>query len=221
MPQILNNAIRFLRNPSENKKGNSLLQDFILFIAVFSLNLIGVTVKIFFTEEVIVDDSDFKLLTSSKLFSLILLVPLIEEFTFRGFLNFKNRYIYILSVLALLFFCFSFIKQEEIQLVICSIFLSLSILVYFYKELYIKMLKFISKHIFILAIVSSVAFGIIHISNYSEFGLVDIFTILQKIIGGLFLAYIAYKYNIWLSYFFHIINNIIPFTIIYITSIAS
>lgn len=214
MIKILKNFIFFFKTPS--KKGNSFSQDFLLFIFIFSLNLITIAIKHWVTKEPLIDDSDFKFLTPSKLFSYILLIPLIEEFTFRGFLNFKRRYIYVLTILSLTFFSFSFIKQTEIQTIFFLVYLPLSVLFFFHKKLYHLLLGFISKNLSILIILSSVLFGVIHLDNYNEFEMINLLPIIQKIIGGLFLAYIAYKYNIWISYIFHILNNMIPFMIIYV-----
>ena len=76
------------------------------------------------------------------------------------------------------------------------------------------MLSFIEVNLIIIILISSIIFGSAHLGNYDDFSWVNLIPISEKIIAGVFLCYIAKKYNIWRSYFFHIINNSLPFLII-------
>ncbi len=212
MIQAFRNFIHFFRN--QERLNNNLWQDIGVFCFIFSLNILAIYLKHFVTGEPIIDETSSDLIKADALFSFILFVPFIEEFTFRAFLNFRYKYIYILSLLSSLFFAFSFIKNTEIQLAIYFITILLSLLL-FSNSLYKKFLNWISNNKIWLIIISSIAFGIIHFLNYEHFEPINTVFIIQKIIGGLFLAYIVYKYNIWYSWLFHIINNAIPGIIIY------
>jgi membrane protease YdiL (CAAX protease family) len=86
--------------------------------------------------------------------------------------------------------------------------------VFFNKKLYEIMLKLIDVNAIIITLISSIFFGSIHLFNYNNFSWINLLPTSEKIIAGVFLCYIAKKYNIWLSYFFHIINNSLPFLII-------
>ena len=190
------------------------MKDFSLFILLTILNFFAGYAKSLITNESFIDQSDLDKFNLSKIFPYLFLIPLIEELVFRGFLQYKSRLVLILSFISIIFFLASFFKQETTILYIFIVVIIWALLVFFNKKLYGKMLHFIEVNSKIIILISSIIFGSIHLFNYDNFSLVNLIPISEKIIAGVFLCYIAKKYNIWRSYFFHIINNSLPFLII-------
>lgn len=208
-----NDFLCFLKNPNQKFHG-IFRQDFTLFIVLTILNFFAGYIKSLITHESFIDQSDLDKFNLSKIFPYLFLIPLIEELIFRGFLQYKSRLVLILSFISIIFFLTSYFKQKTTVLYIFIVVIICGLLVLFNKKLYEKMLLFIEINSIIIILISSIIFGFIHLFNYDNFSWVNLIPISEKIIAGVFLCYIAKKYNIWRSYFFHIINNSLPFLII-------
>ena len=206
----------FLRSPNNNFKG-SFIKDFYIFVGLFLLSILIFFIKNLAANEAPVEEKDYQMLTFSKFYSYVLLIPLIEELCFRGFIKFRKKYILILSFIAYIFFAFNIVKNEDIKLYIILVILITGCIIIFSKNIYNILLKFISNNYKFLIYFSSFCFAIAHFTNYSDFELLNFLPILSKFLGGLFLAYLVSKYNIWYGIFFHSLNNAIPFLIIFIS----
>lgn len=206
----------FLRSPNNNFKG-SFIKDFYIFVGLFLLSILIFFIKNLAANEAPVEEKDYQMLTFSKFYSYVLLIPLIEELCFRGFIKFRKKYILILSLISYIIVTFSLIKNENIKLYVILMILILGCIILFSKYIYNKLLKITSLNYKFLIYFSSFCFAIAHFANYSDFELLNFLPILSKFLGGLFLAYIVSKYNIWCGFLFHSLNNAIPFLIIFIS----
>ncbi|MDY3318296.1 CPBP family glutamic-type intramembrane protease [Riemerella anatipestifer] len=207
--------VLFLQNPRQEFY-NKFSSDIIVFLIITAFKFLLLISKTIFTDGPFFDPEDLESLSANVFISHIFIVPLIEEFAFRGLLRFKSKLVFFLSLLTLMFiFSFSsFLKNENlknISLVIIAIVGFISII---NKSVYKKINLLITKNIRILIIVSSIGFGLMHLTNYEAFDWINLFGIFGKIIGGIFLCYITIKYSIWHSFLFHALNNIIPFLLI-------
>lgn len=209
---------RFLKTPTKHFKGD-FLKDFYVFLAIFSLHIVVLSIKHIVTNQPLVEDKDLEDLVLSQVFMIVLFLPFIEELFFRGFIKFKQKYILVLSFLSYIILSYSFIKNENIKMFVIPLILVIGCLLMVNKRAYEGSLKLITKNFRFLIYFSSFFFSIIHFSNYSNFEFVNILVILQKFFGGLFLAFVVTKYNIWYGLFFHALNNIIPFLVIYAYSL--
>ena len=205
--------LNFFKNPNQKFMG-PFKRDFLIFLILTLLNFFCVFVKSLFTHDPFIDEGDLAKFNSAKLFSFVLLIPLIEELVFRGFLQYKSRLIFMLSAIAVLFFTSSFIKLETASTAILVMVSILSLIVLFNKRAYHAMLRFIARNTIAITLISAILFGFVHLFNYDTFIWLNLIPIAEKIISGLFLCYIAKKYSIWHSYFFHALNNLIPFLLI-------
>ncbi|CAM4019865.1 CPBP family glutamic-type intramembrane protease [Flavobacterium weaverense] len=210
-----NDFLYFLKNPHQKFTG-FFRKDFTLFLLLTILSFFAGYLKSLITQESFIDESDLNEFNSSKIFPIIFLIPLIEELVFRGFLQYKSRLIFIMSFVSMIFFLTSFIKQDSKITHVLIVLTVLGLSVFFNKKLYQEMLNFIDANTIIIILISSIFFGCIHLLNYDNFLWVNLLPISEKIIAGVFLCYIAKKYNIWHSYFFHLINNSIPLLIIWV-----
>lgn len=207
--------VKFLKHPKHIFKGSFKI-DFYIFALLFILKIFILIIKQAVTREPFIDDETLTYLNFSKLFSISLLIPLIEEFFFRGFINFKKRYIVIISFISFIIISYSFIKFENLSTFFNLFLFSVVIIIILKSSIHRSLLNFIDNYLKYLIYISSFFFAIIHFSNYESFELANVIVIMQKIAFGLFLAYITYKYNIWYALLFHSLNNLIPFLIIYL-----
>jgi membrane protease YdiL (CAAX protease family) len=210
---IKNDFLNFLKNPKENFT-DKFKKDFTIFIFLIILSFFVSFLKSLITNEGFIDEGDLNKYNFLKIFPFIFLIPLIEELAFRGFLKFKNRTMFFFSIISILIFITTFIKNEIFQFASISIIIILTVVLYFHKKKYVKLLNYITKNLKILIWISSIIFGLIHLTNFHNFEYINLLGITQKIIAGLFFCYITRKYNIFYSYFFHALNNSIPFLII-------
>jgi membrane protease YdiL (CAAX protease family) len=81
------------------------------------------------------------------------------------------------------------------------------------NQLYEKFLLYVNDNLKYLIWISSIIFGLMHLSNFHNFAYINLLGI-TEIIAGLFFCYITRKYNIFYSYFFYALNNSLPFFII-------
>lgn len=200
---------------SNNKK---YIQDFvILFLVVFSIGITISILKHYFYDIDMFDDEEFEMLNWKTFFSYVLIIPLFEEVIFRAPLLIPKANIYSISICILILIA-SFIYIENTYLV-----LSISIVVLTLQTLYLTAKRFmdtinkaIRNRYLILVIVSSISFGLLHMSNYEEINFQTLISVIGRIIAGFYFAYIVTKYDFKSSYFLHGINNIIPFAILFV-----
>jgi membrane protease YdiL (CAAX protease family) len=79
--------LTFITNPYKNSIRN-FKKDFTHFL--YNIKLLTF-IKSLYTDEPFIEDSDLKLYNLKKIFPYLILIPLIEEFSYRGFLRFKNK----------------------------------------------------------------------------------------------------------------------------------
>ena len=186
-----------------------------IFLILLLLSFGSTILKSVITKEPIVDESDLEYLQFGKIISLVIIVPFLEEFFFRGFLNFeKDKISFVLFVIVTLFFV-SMIANKKISVIVSLIIVLLSVILLFSSYCYKGMTNFISDYLIILVVISSVCFGFIHFTNYEDFKLSNLLIILPKILFGFFAAYIITRHNIWVALMYHCINNLVPTLIIY------
>lgn len=138
-----------------------------------------------------------------------LLSPIIEEFSFRFGLFSKRKY----QIISILIFAVPFFYQAEIQFFKSSFYYFYSILLLHALSLY-----FIPKQkYFLLIIVNSVLFGLIHMLNFASLSkeniIIALVNIVPQILAGYFLANLKYKKGFTYSVFLHITLNSIVFFI--------
>ncbi|MGY5677741.1 hypothetical protein [Riemerella anatipestifer] len=106
--------VLFLQNPRQ-KFYNKFSSDIIIFIILTAFKFLLLIPKTIFTDGPFFDPEDLESLSANVFISHIFIVPLIEEFAFRGFLRFKSKFMFFLSLLTLMFiFSFSsFLKNEN------------------------------------------------------------------------------------------------------------
>jgi len=208
-----NDFLKFINNPYK-KSNRNFRKDFIIFIFLTILNFLVLFIKSFFTNEPFIEESDLKLYNIEKIFPYLILIPLIEEFGCRGFLRFKNKKIFIISVIAVIILLVTFIKVDFYRNASIIVLIILSCFIYFQNQLYEKFLIYINDNLKYLIWISSIIFGLMHLSNFHNFEYINLLGIAEKIIAGLFFCYITRKYNIFYSCFFHALNNSLPFLII-------
>ena len=208
-----NDFLKFINNPYKRSSAN-FRKDFIIFIFLTVLNFLVLFIKSFYTNEPFIDESDLTLYNIEKIFPYLILIPLIEEFSFRGFLRFKNKKIFIISVIGVIILLATFIKVDNCRNSSIIVLIILTCFIYFQNQLYEKFLLFINENLKYLIWISSIIFGLVHLSNFHEFEYINLLGITEKIIAGLFFCYVTRKYNIFYSYFFHALNNSLPFLII-------
>ena len=208
-----NDFLKFINNPCK-KSNRNFRKDFIIFIFLTVLNFLVLFLKSFYTNEPFIEESDLTLFNIEKIFPYLILIPLIEEFSFRGFLRFKNIKIFIFSVLAVIILLATFIKVDIYRNSSIIVLIILTCFIYFQNHLYEKLLLFINENLKYLIWISSIIFGLMHLLNFHDFKFINLIGITEKIIAGLFFCYITRKYNIFYSFFFHALNNSLPFLII-------
>jgi membrane protease YdiL (CAAX protease family) len=187
-----------------------------IFIIIVALSVGMSFLKHLITKQPMIDDSDLEYLKLGKIFSVALVVPFLEEIFFRGFLNFDRSRIYlILFGIASVFVC-TMPENKNIGLTLCSIIIILVIILCLNNSWYKHLTNFISNYLTILIVISSLCFGLVHLSNYDDFQFVNILVIIPHVLFGFFVSYIAVRHNIWVSLLYHSVNNIIPILILVI-----
>jgi len=189
--------------------------DFIyLFLGVFIFNLIYLYIINTIYKRPFVVEDDFSKLNNGVLTMYVLVIPLIEEFCFRGILDLSKNLLFVsiaISIVVLSLFefnSFSIIAVTPIFLIGVSSLFNSSIIY--------QIKVFVDKYVIIVIIITSILFSIIHLSNYDDLNAEAWLKILPKLIGGLYFGYIAYKYGIIRSCFLHSANNLIPFIMIFV-----
>jgi len=207
---------QFLLNPncviSKTKKTyfTGLLLDFVLLLL---LNLIiGVTSSFFALR--LGFDFGFKRsiqYTSEHAILIIFLGPIIEEFTFRAPLK--------ISYLSLLLFSIGVYKIMENS---TPKYYSLSMVIIVVAVIWCKYRSLriiVTKNINLLVYISSIIFGLLHLSNLSFEKLTFPVFLLYSfpiIFAGLTYAYIRMKYNLFLAILLHSLYNSLPFLFVFL-----
>ena len=184
-----------------------------LFAVLLLLTYLCVFSKGWITSEPMIDASELAVLTPEMQLRYILLIPLVEELGFRGFLLFhKKKYVVIagLSILCLL----SLLGESwygELPWLRYSLMLLValwlgSMLVN--RKARDWTLGLIGRHKRVLIYASSIAFGCVHLMNHDHFAVIDLLPIVPKVVSGLFGAYVTVRSNsIVPSWLFHAANN--------------
>lgn len=168
-----------------------------------------------------INASDLVRLTPEKLLTFILLIPLVEELAFRGFLLFhKKKYVVIVALL-MLFFIFSFENLSWFRyplMLLVALWLGLMLA---NRKARDWTLGLISRHKRVLIYASSIAFACAHLTNYDGFEVVSLLPIAQKVIAGLFFSYVMVRSNsIVPGLLLHAANNSVLVLIIYLWSLS-
>lgn len=188
--------------------------DFIyLFITVFVVNFLYLYLVNFIYNKPFVSEEDMSKLTLSTIVMYILVIPILEELCFRGILN-LNRNIFLVSIAVSLVLLFYF-KFTLMSLLIASLIIFFGILTIYYPIITLQVKSLVSKNPILFIISTSVAFSLIHLTNYDNIDSEAFLKIVPRFIGGLYLGYIAYKYGLSKSFLLHGLNNLIPFIIIF------
>lgn len=197
-----------------NKK--EYFQDFvILFLLIFLIGICISLLKHYFYNINLIDDDNFKMLNWKTVISFVLVVPLIEEIIFRAPLLIPKGKIYsILICFVSIVTSLIYIKNQNLTTSIIVILISLQVLYLANEKIKKAVNKIIKDRYLILVIVSSVSFGLIHMTNYETINLESFISIIGRIIAGFYFAFIVTKYDFKSSYFLHGINNVIPFIIL-------
>ena len=116
----------------------------------------------------------------------------------------------------MLFFISSTIKPNCFKHTAIFATLLFFLLLLFSNGFHSSITEFIDRNKLTLVYITSIIFGIFHITNYESFSPIDSLFIFHKILSGLFFSYIIVKYNSpWPACFFHAMNNAIPTIILY------
>ena len=162
-----------------------------------------------------IDKEVLEKLNCEKFLSYILIIPIVEEIIFRAPLLIPRAKIF--SLLISIGFILSFIiyvQNEKIQLSLISAVGLFEIAYWKSNKLKQFINDFIERKYLFLVIVSSFSFGLLHLGNYESIDFISFISVIGRIIGGFYLAFIVTKYGLKSSCLMHGINNIIPFIIL-------
>jgi len=147
--------------------------------------------------------------------SYILVIPLIEELIFRGFLGLPRRR------KSMYFVALGFIAGLAIYLISSQFFYPLLFVVLLLSFAYIRIDSFnsfvdsaITKNYHLLVFISVFIFAGVHVTNYDDYSIATFVALIPRVISGFYLSYIISKYSIWHSWLMHAVNNAIPFLIL-------
>lgn len=155
---------------------------------------------------------------SKNIFSLLIInsicVPVMEELLFRSYLrNYFWNIVCLFLNLMFIFFSLFYFKNLTSLIVIIS-FLAIVLLVsavyIFFKDTERLIAKFVNTYYYLFFYTSAVAFGCIHLSNYTfinKIPVLCIFFVVPQIFGGIFLGYIRLKQGLISSMIFHSLFN--------------
>jgi len=190
--------------------------DFVyLFLSLFVISIIFLISTYLLFNKPVFDADDLKLLrTPEKLLMLIIMIPIIEEFSMRGVFVVHNKLNITLWTLCLTAILFTFISQPWILIPLLVGLIILSLLLYFNLEFRRTFNCFISKYFLFFLCLTSIVFGLLHLSNYPILDTHTVLKVLPRVLGGFYLGYIANKYGIKYSILMHCINNTIPFIMV-------
>ncbi len=189
------------------------LFDFSLFIVLtlFSVFFIIVVYRIY--DKPLFDGESMDMFNWGKFFSICILLPIIEEFAFRGFFSFSNSVVIIFSLLCLGIVLYTFLGQA---LIVFTILFIVGMVLLKNEKILLSFNEFIGVNFNILLIITAFLFSIGHIKNYEEVTVFTSLMLFPRFISGVYFGYIAYKYGILQSTILHMLNNLLPFVILFI-----
>ena len=173
-----------------------------------------------------INASDLVRLTPEKLLTFILLIPLVEELGFRGFLLFHKKKYVVIAALIILHLLSLFGESWYGELPWLRYPLMLLVALWLGSMLVNRKardwtLGLIGRHKRVLIYVSSIAFGCLHLMNHDHFAVIDLLPIVPKVVSGLFGAYVTVRSNsIVPSWLFHAANNSVASLILYVCSLS-
>jgi hypothetical protein len=186
--------------------------DFIyLFLILITVSIVFLISTYLLFNKPLFEADDLKLLrTPEKLLMVVIVIPIIEEFSMRGLFVVNNKLNIILWTLCLIAVFFTFISQPWVLTPVMSGLITLSLLLFFNFEFRRTFNRFISNYFLFFLCLTSIVFGLLHLSNYPTLDTHTVLKIFPRILGGFYLGYIANKYGIKYSILMHCINNTIP-----------
>lgn len=206
----------FLRGAGNKLEPVHIWQDVVLFFVLALISILCITIKHIVTSEPIAEDSDLHMLSFEKILLSVLLFPIVEEFSFRGFLVFDDRRCIYASFILTLFLVYVVVKSPSFMCFLLAMITLFFLFLLFNNGFRSSVVLFIARNKIAAIYISSIIFGVLHIANYERFSVVDSIFIFHKILSGLFFSYAIVKYNnIWPACLFHAMNNAIPTLILY------
>ncbi|WP_371562919.1 type II CAAX prenyl endopeptidase Rce1 family protein [Flavobacterium sp. Arc2] len=186
--------------------------DFIyLFLILIVINIVFLISTYLIFNKPLFQADDLKLLrTPEKLLMAVIIIPIIEEFSMRGLFVVNNKLNIILWTLCLIAIFFTFISQSWVLTPLMLGLITLSLILFFNFEFRRTFNRFISNYFLFFLCLTSIVFGLLHLSNYPILDTHTVLKIFPRILGGFYLGYIANKYGIKYSILMHCINNTIP-----------
>ena len=197
-----------------------------LFAVLQLLTYLCVFSKGWITQKPMIDASNLVALTPEKLLTFILLIPLVEELGFRGFLLFHKKKYVVIAALIILHLLSLFGESWYGELPWLRYPLMLLVALWLGSMLVNRKardwtLGLIGRHKRVLIYVSSIAFGCLHLMNHDHFAVIDLLPIVPKVVSGLFGAYVTVRSNsIVPSWLFHAANNSVASLILYVCSLS-
>ena len=197
-----------------------------LFAVLLLLNSLCVLLKGWITPEPMIDASELAVLTPEMQLRYILLIPLIEELGFRGFLLFHKKKYVVIAALPILALLYSLGKSWYGELPWLRYPLMLLVALWLGSMLVNRKardwtLGLIGRHKRVLIYASSIAFGCVHLMNDDHFAVINLLPIVPKVVSGLFRAYVTVRSNsIVPSWLFHAANNSVASLILYVCSLS-
>lgn len=190
--------------------------DFIyLFLTIFILNVFFLISTYLIYNKPLFDTDDLKIFrTPEKLLLLVIILPIVEEFSMRGLFVVNNKLNIILWTVCLLAVLFTFISRLGVSLPLTFGIVALSLFLFFNLEFRETFNRFISNYFVIFLLLTSFVFGLMHLNNYKVLDTHTVLKILPRILGGIYFGYIANKYGIKHSIIMHGVNNTIPFVMV-------
>ncbi|MBT0812274.1 CPBP family intramembrane metalloprotease [Litoribacter ruber] len=153
------------------------------------------------------EESDYAMLTLNGVFVLLVLVPVIEEFVFRGVFMFgKNRYWSMVYIPVVVFVGITLFKLPlgTNMIMVISLLVGMSSFLF-----YSSIKSFIRMNSLLMIVLMALLFSVGHIHNYETWDLNSYLGLLPRLTGGLFFGYAAVKYSLWAAMGFHFGNNLI------------
>ncbi len=201
--------INFLKTGKTSKQ-KSYFTDFVtLFFILYFIELLLLSGKGLILGENWIDPEDFDLLNWSKFFSYVIMIPIVEELMFRSPLLFhKNKWIGYVMFPIIIAGCYIFVKIEWLKHGLAILFLLLGISFFTSKKAKKSIVIFITNNYLTMVYVTSILFGLMHMQNYENIDLKAFLSVLNRIVGGFYFAFLVTKYqNLGASILMHAINN--------------
>ncbi len=208
----------FLKTGKTTDRKNYFNDYFILFLIVFAIGISISLLKSYYYDLNIIDAEDLEYLNWETVISYVLVVPLIEEIIFRAPMLVHKAKIYSLLIsLVLLISSFIYLENDIMITSVVLLILILQILYLKSNQISLKINNFIKKNYLTIIYLTSISFGLIHMTNYDIVDFKAFISVIGRVVAGFYFAFIVTKYDFKSSYFLHGINNAIPFLLILAT----